>query len=209
MNETQDCTTKRRNSAEKAEEATELLSRRLRKTRRRSRSPSKALYAAAEEENVRRRVGRKDQAAAMRRGLCGEMLAIKALDRLGGVSDELRAEQRPNFLAGRSYRAELDRHCKERHTDRGKGEPPAHTPSDAGTSTRCRRGRWSRDCRWLHIKDRCGPALVGVARRRVLRSMPPRLGVSALVARLKGARRRGTEQAASGCRPPRASALNP
>ena len=66
---------------------------------------SKALYAAAEVQNVRRRLeGEKQQASAYAAaGFARDMLAIKDhLDRaLAAVSDELRADQTAaNFLAG-------------------------------------------------------------------------------------------------------------
>ena len=66
---------------------------------------SKALYAAAETQNVRRRLeAEKAQAAAYAAaGFARDMLAIKDhLDRaLAAVSDELRADQTAsNFLAG-------------------------------------------------------------------------------------------------------------
>jgi len=67
--------------------------------------PSKALYAAAETQNVRRRLeAEKDQASSYAAaGFARDMLAIKDhLDRaLAAVSDELRADKTAaQFLAG-------------------------------------------------------------------------------------------------------------
>src|SRR5215207_9500507 len=95
---------------------------------------SKALYAAAETQNVRRRLeAEKAQAAAYAAsGFARDMLAIKDhLDRaLAAVSDELRADQTAaNFLAGiESTARELDqvftRHGVSRVESKGQALDP-------------------------------------------------------------------------------------
>jgi molecular chaperone GrpE len=138
---------------------------------------SKALYAAAETQNVRRRLeAEKQQAAAYAAtGFARDMLAIKDhLERaLAAVSEELRADQTAaNFLAGieataRELEAAFQRHGVTRVEAKGqKLDPHKHQamieiPSDEEPGTVIEEMQPG-----YMLKDRLlRPALVGVARK--------------------------------------------
>lgn len=138
---------------------------------------SKALYAAAEVQNVRRRLeGEKQQASAYAAaGFARDMLAIKDhLDRaLAAVSDELRADQTAaNFLAGIEATArELDAAFQRNGVTRveTKGQPldphkhqaMVELPSDQAPGTIVEEMQAG-----YMLKDRLlRPALVGVAKQ--------------------------------------------
>ena len=139
---------------------------------------AKALYAAAELQNARRRMDKemadaKSYAAA---GFARDMLAIKDhLDRaLAAVSDELRADQTAaNFLAGieataRELEAVFARHGVERVVAKGLPLDPhqhqamieiPHDEAEPGTVVEEMQAGYK-------MKDRLlRPALVGVARK--------------------------------------------
>ncbi|MEO5772886.1 MAG: nucleotide exchange factor GrpE [Sphingomicrobium sp.] len=137
---------------------------------------SKALYAAAETQNVRRRLeAEKLQAAAYAAtGFARDMLAIKDhLERaLAAVSDELRADQTAaNFLAGieataRELESAFQRNGVTRVESKGqKLDPHKHQamieiPSDAEPGTIIEEMQAG-----YMLKDRLlRPALVGVAK---------------------------------------------
>ena len=138
---------------------------------------SKALYAAAETQNVRRRLeAEKQQAAAYAAtGFARDMLAIKDhLERaLAAVSDELRADQTAaNFLAGieataRELEAAFQRNGVTRVDAKGqKLDPHKHQamieiPSDQEPGTVIEEMQPG-----YMLKDRLlRPALVGVAKK--------------------------------------------
>jgi len=138
---------------------------------------SKALYAHAETQNVRRRLeAEKQQAAAYAAtGFARDMLAIKDhLERaLAAVSDELRADQTAaNFLAGieataRELEAAFQRNGVTRVEAKGqKLDPHKHQamieiPSDAEPGTVIEEMQPG-----YMLKDRLlRPALVGVAKK--------------------------------------------
>ena len=137
---------------------------------------SKALYAAAETQNVRRRLeAEKQQAAAYAAtGFARDMLPIKDhLERaLAAVSDELRADQTAaNFLAGieataRELESALQRNGVTRVESKGqKLDPHKHQamieiPSDQEPGTVIEEMQAG-----YMLKDRLlRPSLVGVAR---------------------------------------------
>jgi molecular chaperone GrpE len=138
---------------------------------------SKALYAAAETQNVRRRLeAEKDQASSYAAaGFARDMLAIKDhLDRaLAAVSDELRADKTAaQFLAGieatsRELEAVFQRHGVTRITSVGEPlDPHRHQamiemPSDQEPGTIVEEMQPG-----YMMKDRLlRPALVGVAKK--------------------------------------------
>ena len=138
---------------------------------------SKALYAAAETQNVRRRLeAEKQQAAAYAAtGFARDMVAIKDhLERaLAAVSDELRADQTAaNFLAGieataRELEAAFQRNGVTRVDAKGqKLDPHKHQamieiPSDQEPGTVIEEMQPG-----YMLKDRLlRPALVGVAKK--------------------------------------------
>jgi molecular chaperone GrpE len=138
---------------------------------------SKALYAAAETQNVRRRLeAEKQQAAAYAAtGFARDMLAIKDhLERaLAAVSEELRADQTAaNFLAGieataRELEAAFQRNGVTRVEAKGqKLDPHKHQamieiPSDEEPGTVIEEMQAG-----YMLKDRLlRPALVGVAKK--------------------------------------------
>ena len=138
---------------------------------------SKALYAAAETQNVRRRLeAEKQQAAAYAStGFARDMLAIKDhLERaLAAVSEELRADQTAaNFLAGieataRELEAAFQRNGVTRVEAKGQRlDPHNHQamieiPSDAEPGTVIEEMQPG-----YMLKDRLlRPALVGVAKK--------------------------------------------
>ena len=138
---------------------------------------SKALYAAAETQNVRRRLeAEKQQAAAYAAtGFARDMLAIKDhLERaLAAVSDELRADQTAaNFLAGieataRELEAAFQRNgvtrvdAKGQRLDPHKHQAMIEIPSDEEPGTVIEEMQPG-----YMLKDRLlRPALVGVARK--------------------------------------------
>ncbi len=138
---------------------------------------SKALYAAAETQNVRRRLEQeKTQAAAYAAtGFARDMLAIKDhLDRaLAAVSDELRADQTAaNFLAGIEATArELDSAFQRNGVTRiaAKGEkldPHKHQAMVEIPSADVEPGTIIEEMQAGYmLKDRLlRPALVGVAK---------------------------------------------
>ena len=120
---------------------------------------SKALYAAAEIQNVRRRLETDKQQAATyaTTQFARDMLAIKDhLERaLNAVSEELRADKvASNFLAGiESTLRELDSVFQRNGISRvdgvGRAARPAQAPGDDGNAVERRRsrGRSSRKCR--------------------------------------------------------------
>ena len=139
---------------------------------------SKALYAAAETQNVRRRLeAEKAQAAAYAAaGFARDMLAIKDhLDRaLAAVSDELRADQTAsNFLAGiEATSRELDAAFARNGITRieAKGEqldPHKHQAMMEIPSGEARPGTVVEEMQAGYmLKDRLlRPALVGVAKK--------------------------------------------
>lgn len=138
---------------------------------------SKALYAAAETQNVRRRLeAEKQQAAAYAAtGFARDMLAIKDhLERaLAAVSEELRADQTAaNFLAGieataRELEAAFQRNgvtrveAKGQRLDPHKHQAMIEIPSDAEPGTVIEEMQPG-----YMLKDRLlRPALVGVAKK--------------------------------------------
>jgi molecular chaperone GrpE len=138
---------------------------------------SKVLYAAAETQNVRRRLeAEKTQASQYAvTGFARDMLAIKDhLDRaLAAVSEELRADQTAaNFLAGieataRELESAFSRHGVTRIDAKGKAlDPHRHQamieiPSDAEPGTVIEEMQAG-----YMLKDRLlRPALVGVAKQ--------------------------------------------
>ena len=138
---------------------------------------SKALYAAAETQNVRRRLeAEKQQAAAYAAtGFARDMLAIKDhLERaLAAVSDELRADQTAaNFLAGieataRELEAAFQRNgvtrvdAKGQRLDPHKHQAMIEIPSDEEPGTVIEEMQPG-----YMLKDRLlRPALVGVAKK--------------------------------------------
>lgn len=138
---------------------------------------SKALYAAAETQNVRRRLeAEKQQAAAYAStGFARDMLAIKDhLERaLAAVSEELRADQTAaNFLAGieataRELEAAFQRNgvtrveAKGQRLDPHKHQAMIEIPSDAEPGTVIEEMQPG-----YMLKDRLlRPALVGVAKK--------------------------------------------
>ena len=138
---------------------------------------SKALYAAAEQQNVRRRLEKEmaDARSYAAAGFARDMLAIKDhIDRaLAAVSDELRADQTAaNFLAGieataRELESVFARNGVERVASKGLPlDPHRHQamieiPSDAEPGTVIEEMQAG-----YVLKDRLlRPALVGVARK--------------------------------------------
>ena len=138
---------------------------------------SKALYAAAETQNVRRRLeAEKQQAAAYAAtGFARDMLAIKDhLERaLAAVSDELRGDQTAaNFLAGieataRELEAAFQRNgiarveAKGQKLDPHKHQAMIEIPSDDEPGTVIEEMQAG-----YMLKDRLlRPALVGVAKK--------------------------------------------
>ena len=139
---------------------------------------SKALYAAAETQNVRRRLeAEKAQAAAYAAaGFARDMLAIKDhLDRaLAAVSDELRADQTAsNFLAGieatsRELDAAFARHGITRIEAKGEPlDPNKHQAMMEIASDQAEPGTVVEEMQpGYMLKDRLlRPALVGVAKK--------------------------------------------
>jgi len=139
---------------------------------------SKALYAAAEVQNVRRRLeGEKQQASAYAAaGFARDMLAIKDhLDRaLAAVSDELRADATAaNFLAGIEATArELDAAFQRNGVTRveSKGhmlDPHKHQAMVELPTTEVEPGTIVEEMQAGYmLKDRLlRPALVGVAKK--------------------------------------------
>src|SRR5215210_1515477 len=139
---------------------------------------SKALYAAAETQNVRRRLeAEKSQAAAYAAsGFARDMLAIKDhLDRaLAAVSDELRADQTAtNFLAGieataRELDAAFARNGITRIEAQGRPlDPHKHQAMLEIASDEAEPGTVVEEMQpGYMIKDRLlRPALVGVAKK--------------------------------------------
>jgi molecular chaperone GrpE len=138
---------------------------------------SKALYAAAETQNVRRRLeAEKVQAAAYATtGFARDMLAIKDhLERaLAAVSDELRADQTAaNFLAGieataRELEAAFSRHGVTRIEAKGQPlDPHKHQAMIEIPNADVAPGTIIEEMQAGYmIKDRLlRPALVGVAK---------------------------------------------
>ena len=138
---------------------------------------SKALYAAAETQNVRRRLeAEKNQASQYAvTGFARDMLAIKDhLDRaLAAVSDELRADQTAaNFLAGieataRELDAVFQRNGVERVEAKGQPlDPHKHQAMVEIPSTDAAPGTIVEEMQSGYmLKDRLlRPALVGVAK---------------------------------------------
>ena len=138
---------------------------------------SKALYAAAEQQNVRRRLEKEmvDARSYAAAGFARDMLAIKDhIDRaLAAVSDELRADQTAaNFLAGieataRELESVFARNGVERVASKGLPlDPHRHQamieiPSDEEPGTVIEEMQAG-----YVMKDRLlRPALVGVARK--------------------------------------------
>ena len=138
---------------------------------------SKALYAAAEQQNVRRRLEKEmvDARSYAAAGFARDMLAIKDhIDRaLAAVSDELRADTTAaNFLAGieatsRELESVFARNGVERVAAKGLPlDPHRHQamieiPSDAEPGTVIEEMQSG-----YVLKDRLlRPALVGVARK--------------------------------------------
>ena len=138
---------------------------------------SKALYAAAEQQNTRRRLEKEmaDARTYAAAGFARDMLAIKDhIDRaLAAVSDELRADQTAaNFLAGieataRELESVFARNGVERVASKGLPlDPHRHQamieiPSDAEPGTVIEEMQAG-----YVLKDRLlRPALVGVARK--------------------------------------------
>ena len=138
---------------------------------------SKALYAAAEQQNVRRRLEKEmvDARSYAAAGFARDMLAIKDhIDRaLAAVSDELRADTTAaNFLAGieatsRELESVFTRNGVERVAAKGLPlDPHRHQamieiPSDAEPGTVIEEMQAG-----YVLKDRLlRPALVGVARK--------------------------------------------
>ncbi|MES2903517.1 MAG: nucleotide exchange factor GrpE [Pseudomonadota bacterium] len=138
---------------------------------------SKALYAAAEQQNVRRRLEKEmaDARSYAAAGFARDMLAIKDhIDRaLAAVSDELRADQTAaNFLAGieataRELESVFARNGVERVASKGLPlDPHRHQamieiPSDQEPGTVIEEMQAG-----YVLKDRLlRPALVGVARK--------------------------------------------
>ena len=138
---------------------------------------SKALYAAAELQNTRRRMEKEtaDARSYAAAGFARDMLVIKDhLDRaLAAVSDELRADQTAaNFLAGieataRELEAAFTRNGVERVAAKGLPLDPHHhqamieIPHDAEPGTVVEEMQAG-----YKMKDRLlRPALVGVARK--------------------------------------------
>ena len=138
---------------------------------------SKALYAAAEQQNVRRRLEKEmvDARSYAAAGFARDMLAIKDhIDRaLAAVSDELRADTTAaNFLAGieatsRELESVFARNGVERVAAKGLPlDPHRHQamieiPSDAEPGTVIEEMQAG-----YVLKDRLlRPALVGVARK--------------------------------------------
>ena len=139
---------------------------------------SKALYAAAEVQNVRRRLeGEKTQASQYAvTGFARDMLSIKDhLDRaLAAVSEELRADETAaNFLAGieataRELEAALTRHGVTRIEAKGMPlDPHKHQAMMEIPSGDAEPGTVVEEMQAGYmIKDRLlRPALVGVARK--------------------------------------------
>ena len=140
---------------------------------------SKALYAAAEIQNVRRRLeSEKAQAATYATTqFARDMLAIKDhLERaLGAVSEELRADKvASNFLAGmestaRELEAVFSRHGITRIERDGRAARSAPAPGDDGSPERRRRAGHDRrrKCSPATCSRTgcCGRRLVGVARK--------------------------------------------
>ncbi len=139
---------------------------------------SKALYAAAETQNVRRRLeAEKAQASAYAAsGFARDMLAIKDhLDRaLAAVSDELRADQTAtNFLAGieataRELESVFARHGITRIEAKGQPlDPHKHQAMIEIPSAEAEPGTIVEEMQSGYmIKDRLlRPALVGVAKK--------------------------------------------
>ncbi|MEO5611442.1 MAG: nucleotide exchange factor GrpE [Sphingomicrobium sp.] len=139
---------------------------------------SKALYAAAETQNVRRRLeAEKAQAAAYAAaGFARDMLSIKDhLDRaLAAVSDELRADQTAsNFLAGieatsREIDAAFARHGITRIEAKGQPlDPNKHQAMMEIASDQAEPGTVVEEMQpGYMLKDRLlRPALVGVAKK--------------------------------------------
>lgn len=139
---------------------------------------SKALYAAAETQNVRRRLeAEKAQAAAYAAaGFARDMLAIKDhLDRaLAAVSDELRADQTAsNFLAGieataRELDAAFARHGITRIEAKGQPlDPNRHQAMMEIPTAEVEPGTVVEEMQpGYMLKDRLlRPALVGVAKK--------------------------------------------
>ena len=138
---------------------------------------SKALYAAAEQQNVRRRLEKEmvDARSYAAAGFARDMLAIKDhIDRaLAAVSDELRADETAaNFLAGieataRELESVFTRNGVERIASKGLPlDPHRHQamieiPSDQEPGTVIEEMQAG-----YVLKDRLlRPALVGVARK--------------------------------------------
>ena len=138
---------------------------------------SKALYAAAEQQNTRRRLEKEmiDARSYAAAGFARDMLAIKDhIDRaLAAVSDELRADQTAaNFLAGieataRELESVFTRNGVERVASKGLPlDPHRHQamieiPSDAEPGTVIEEMQAG-----YVMKDRLlRPALVGVAKK--------------------------------------------
>ena len=138
---------------------------------------SKALYAAAEQQNVRRRLEKEmvDARSYAAAGFARDMLAIKDhIDRaLAAVSDELRADTTAaNFLAGieatsRELESVFARNGVERVAAKGLPHDPhrhqamIEIPSDAEPGTVIEEMQAGNV-----LKDRLlRPALVGVARK--------------------------------------------
>ena len=139
---------------------------------------SKALYAAAEVQNVRRRLeGEKSQASAYAAaGFARDMLAIKDhLDRaLAAVSDELRADKTAaNFLAGieataRELEAAFQRNGVTRVESKGHPlDPHKHQAMVELANAEVEPGTIVEEMQAGYMmKDRLlRPALVGVAKK--------------------------------------------
>ena len=139
---------------------------------------SKALYEAAETQNVRRRLEQEKTSAAAyaATGFARDMLAIKDhLDRaLAAVSDELRADQTAaNFLAGieataRELEAAFTRNGVTRVESKGaRLDPHKHQAMVEIASAEVEPGTIIEEMQAGYmLKDRLlRPALVGVARK--------------------------------------------
>ncbi|QIK95644.1 nucleotide exchange factor GrpE [Sphingomonas sp. HDW15A] len=138
---------------------------------------SKALYAAAELQNVRRRMEKEmaDTRSYAAAGFARDMLAIKDhLDRaLAAVSDELRADQTAaNFLAGieataRELESAFARHGVEKVAAKGLPLDPHHHQAMIEIPHEAEPGTVVEEMQaGYKMKDRLlRPALVGVARK--------------------------------------------